>query len=343
MRLIPSSEAFRVVELPAYEPCGSGEHLYLEIEKRGLTTDGVARALAEACGVPTRSVGWAGRKDRHAVTRQWFSVLGGSEAALTRLPTPPPGGALRVVQVSRHRNKLRLGHLRGNRFELRLSGDEALDPLEARLAERCEGGIPNRFGPQRFGVGGSTLATARAWGAGETPRGDRRYRHFIASSAQSAIFNAVLDARAAAGLLHRLRAGDLASRGGGRPFRCEPSELDDLNRRAAPGVLDVAATGPLPGQLRLRPDPAIDEEERAWSADTGVCWEWFEKGAPLESRGERRPLVIRFVEPPELAAEPGGARLVFALPRGSYATEVLLCVGVEVPEERGREDLRTTT
>jgi tRNA pseudouridine13 synthase len=114
MRLRAGAANFSVDELPAYEPSGSGEHLYVRVEKRELNTDDVADALARATGRSQREIGYAGRKDRIAIARQWFSVQLGDEAALAKLDVP----GLEVLEVSRHRNKLRLGHLRGNRFRL---------------------------------------------------------------------------------------------------------------------------------------------------------------------------------------------------------------------------------
>ena len=377
--LLPGAGNFQVIEDPAYAASGSGEHLYLEIEKEGLTTDVVAQVLAKACGVAGHAVGFAGRKDRHGITRQWFSVHFGQE---TQIPAEhvDRGGKFKVVAVSRHQNKLRPGHLAGNRFRL---GVRLADPgaTATRLATLASAGIPNRFGSQRFGVNGSSLALARAWGAGDLaaaaavcvdpfggwkpgdplPGGFRhppeglvlgalrrrpedyagalrasgdQMRKLAASAAQAAIFNAVYDARAAAGILHRLRSGDLALAANGAPFLVIDSDLDDVNRRAAPGVLDVVASGPLPGTWRLRPSPAVVAEEQAWAAGTGIDWTWLAADGRLESPGERRALVIRFRSPPVLEPDADRHWLSFALPSGAYATEVLAAVGIAVPLDR---------
>jgi tRNA pseudouridine13 synthase len=373
MRLLAGSAHFIVDEIPAYAPSGAGEHLYVHIEKEGLTTDDVALALARACGVKPMAVGYAGRKDRHAITTQWFSILGGQEAHLANL-RPPAHGRLVVRTVTRHGNKLRVGHLLGNRFRLGLA-DTAPD-LAQRLAHLAATGLANRFGPQRFGLHGANLAIAQAWGRGDVdaaiarivdpagawqtgqplPDGFRHgpeglvlgalrkgatptaalkradeLRKLIASAAQAAIFNAVADARAAAGLTHRLRSGDLACLPNGAPFVVAEADLDDVNRRAA--TLDVLATGPLPGTWRLAPDAAVADEERAWSAGTGLDWAWFHEGGVFASPGLRRPLVVPFREPPQVeAGDP--TWLTFALPAGAFATEVLAQVGVALPESR---------
>jgi len=380
-RLLPGAAHFIVIEDPAYAPLGEGEHLYVQIEKEDLNTDQVAEALAKACGKRAMDVGYAGRKDRHAVAQQWFSIHFGDEAQLSGLGEHLRGhGRATVLAVSRHRNKLRLGHLAGNRFRLGIAdADPAI--LTAGLDRLARDGIRHRFGPQRFGIGGATLRLAQAWGAGDhaaavaaivDPMGAWRfgdplpggYRHgpegrvlgalrrrendaagalaaagdqlrkLAASAAQSAIFNAVLDARIEAGLLYRLRAGDVAMLGSGAPFVVAEADVIDVNRRAAPGLLAVVPTGPLPGESRLRPTSEIEAEERRWSAATGIDWDWFSGAGTLTSPGERRPLLVSFRAPPTVTVEDGLCRIELALPAGCYATEVLDQIGVTVPADR---------
>lgn len=387
LRLLPGADHFHVDEQPAYLPGGSGEHLYVHIEKRGLTTDQVAEALARACGVRFDAVGYAGRKDRHAVTRQWFSVHFGQEGALANLAGHLGGrGTAQVLSVNKHSNKLRLGHLAGNRFVLGLAGSETEHAaLAARLTALHHEGVPNRFGAQRFGIDRANVRVARAaadgdwsaavgwlidargpwcpgqelpsgWRAGADGRvlgalrqkpddcrgawraGGKQLARLIASAAQSACFNAVLDARAAAGLLHTLRVDDLALGPRGGSFRVSAEDLADVNARSAPGRLEVRGSGPLPGTMKLEPGPGPAAEERAWMAVTGFAPEDFVTGA-LESHGERRALVVALPAAPVLAAwgEPSFA-LELLLPPGCYATEVLAAAGVEVPADRAGSD-----
>jgi tRNA pseudouridine13 synthase len=378
MRLLPGAEHFRVTEIPAYEPEGAGEHLWVLVEKQGLNTDDVLEALARATGRPRGDLGYAGRKDRVSVSRQWLSVRLGDEQSLAALSVPP-GARLEVLSVSRHRNKLRLGHLHGNRFRLGLADVDAAARARLResLADLARTGIENRFGAQRFGAGSVNLAIAHAWAAGDLKRavalcvdpagswraGDplpaefrpglfgrvvgalRRapddptgalraaghsFRKLMASAAQSAVFNAVLDARRAAGLTHLLRAGDVVRRRGGGLFRCAPADVASASARAAPGVLEVFATGPLPGPDMYAASPDVLREERAWSAAAGFDWDAFAGDSPLASPGDRRELVVPFLEPARLE-EPDAAgvtALEFALPPGAFATEVLTQCGV---------------
>jgi tRNA pseudouridine13 synthase len=386
--LAPGEASFAVEEIPAYEPGGRGEHLYVHVRKRGWTTDQAASALARALGRPLSSVGFAGRKDRHAVTSQWFSVQGADPERLAALRDA--GDRMEILEVARHANKLRLGHLRGNRFRLQLQGLDGEDEraeLERRGSELAQGGLVNRFGAQRFGTAGSTLAIARAWGAGdlagalrflvdpfgrwelgaELPRGarsgpqgralgalrsapgdparalraaGRSFRLLVASAAQSAIFNAVLDARERELGLYALRVGDLAQGSGGAPFRCRPERLAELLQEAAPGRLQIQATGPLPGRSSFVPDPPIAAQEMEWASELRIDWSWFERGAALDSAGARRALVVPFLELPSVVCTPSGVELCFALRKGSYATQVLEQLGVAGRAAASTEDTR---
>ena len=144
-----SPEDFRVDELPAYLPQGSGPHLWLKVEKRDRTTRDVLRSLARALGVPEREAGCAGLKDRAAVTTQWLSF------PVARDPDPASlsGDGYRVLEVSRHQNKLRTGHLRGNAFSIAVVGGD-LERARACAAALAGRGLPNFFGAQRVGVEG---------------------------------------------------------------------------------------------------------------------------------------------------------------------------------------------
>lgn len=378
-RLLPGPAHFQVIEEPAYAASGSGEHLYVEIEKEGLTTDEVAIALARACNAKAVDVGFAGRKDRHAITRQWFSVRCPQDDQLGSLASAFAKGRLAVLNVSRHLNKIRVGHLHGNRFRLGL-GDVA-DPvaLQAAFDQLARNGLANRFGPQRFGFGGVNLRIATAWGAGDAvaaielivdPSGTWKHgeplptrfrmgpegrvlgalkrglepvralnqaeelRKLIASAAQAAIFNAVLDARGSAGLTHQMRVGDIACTRDGIPFLVSAADLADVNRRASPGELDALTTGPMPGTWRLAPSEDILAEERAWSATTGIDWSWFGSTGVFESPGGRRQLLVAFRATPQVQVEGDVTWVSFALPAGAFATEVLLQTGVQLPVDR---------
>jgi tRNA pseudouridine13 synthase len=147
-------EDFLVEEIPLYHPCGEGEHLYLEVEKRGLTTFELLQRLARALGIKEREIGYAGLKDARATTRQTLSLPGVAPEAVAGLAIE----GVRILSARRHRNKLRLGHLAGNRFRIRVRGvgPEAREQARATLEELQRRGVPNRFGEQRYGVLGNS-------------------------------------------------------------------------------------------------------------------------------------------------------------------------------------------
>jgi tRNA pseudouridine13 synthase len=195
-------EDFRVEEIPVYRPSGAGPHLWVEIEKCGRTTDEVIQELGTASGVDPRSLGYAGRKDRHAITTQWLSLPRGGlrEEFLADLQLP----GIRILQVHQHAEKLRLGELRGNRFRvvvrefdecqsIAMSHEEA---LASRVDELSRRGMVNSFGPQRFGRRGDNASAGRDLLRGETPPRDVRLARFLISAWQSELFHAVLEERA---------------------------------------------------------------------------------------------------------------------------------------------------
>lgn len=144
-----SSEDFIVEEIPLYEPCGEGEHLYLHVQKTNMSHEHLIRHIATYFGVKKRHIGSAGRKDLKAITSQWVSVhLPGQTVAV-----PDSIDGIKICTHSWHKNKLRAGHLMGNKFTLRLREvlKENFDCLEQRLQALQRNGLPNAFGPQRFG------------------------------------------------------------------------------------------------------------------------------------------------------------------------------------------------
>src|SRR5436305_3937976 len=154
-RIRVSPDDFEVEEVPSYEPSGTGDHLYLWVEKRGMAPEYFARTIAQRLGISPGAVGTAGLKDRHAVTRQWVSVPKEAEPLVPKLD----GDGIRVLKTGRHTNKLKPGHLRGNRFRILVRGaDRTREASTAAILDRIRTqGLPNFYGPQRFGRGGSTV------------------------------------------------------------------------------------------------------------------------------------------------------------------------------------------
>ncbi len=309
-----SPEDFEVEELPAYEPSGEGEHLFLWVEKRGRSTPEAARALAGAAGLLERDVSWAGLKDRQAVTRQWLCVPAKRGAAAAGFE----GEGVRVLRAAKHRNKLKAGHLRGNRFRLTLRGvtDEAA--ARAGLERLARLGVPNYFGEQRFGAAGDNAARGKAILLAGGRHADRFERKLLLSAYQSELFNRVLARRLEAGTVARALSGDVLKKHlTGGEFVCEAPEVDQPRVDA----FEVSATGPMFGPEMRKAAGAVAAAEDAVLADEGVTVETFAAGRG-ETLGARRHLRVPMAA---LSVEARGAdlTLAFELPAGAYATVVL--------------------
>lgn len=189
-------EDFIVTEVLGYEPSGEGEHVYIQLQKRGENTAWVAQQIARMAGIHEMDIGYCGRKDRHAETTQWFSAY---------LPKDPEGldwqalnsDTVTLLKVARHQHKLRRGEHQANQFVIRLRDVETNDRavFEEKLTRVFAGGVPNYFGEQRFGLGGNNLVLAQALLVDRKPMRDRQKRGMILSAARSYIFNQVLTAR----------------------------------------------------------------------------------------------------------------------------------------------------
>jgi tRNA pseudouridine13 synthase len=313
-------EDFVVEEIAAYAPSGSGGHTFVRVEKRGRTTESLARELARAAGVRPGDVGYAGRKDRHAITTQWFSVPG-LDPLLAR------GLALedaRVLEAAAHPHKLRTGHLRGNRFTVTLHGVDAAGAAaaNARMAELERRGMPNRFGEQRFGREGDNAERGLRLLRGELRLRDRREARFLLSALQAAVFNEALRLRELP--LDALEAGDVAvvHESGGLFL------VEDPAREAPRAVaFEISATGPIFGTRAGRRDPAPAGAPAAREARAAAGFGLDPAAVPAPPRGLRLPGGRRALRArPETASaglEGDRLRLVFELPPGSYATVLL--------------------
>jgi len=308
-------EDFRVDEIALYEPAGEGDHTFVHIEKTLRTTEEVARDLARAADVRPGDVGYAGRKDRVAVTRQWLSVPDFAPELATALDLP----GVTVLEASRHPHKLRTGQLAGNRFDLWVRDVD--DEVHAGLASRLEAaearGLPNRFGGQRFGRHGDNAARARALLAGERIKGGRRAVRFLLSALQSEVFNEVLAQRPLP--LDTLEQGDIALRHeSGGSFLVE--DLEAEAPRAA--NFEISPTGPIFGNKVRQPEGAPAERERAVLEAHDIDPDALPRVPSIRLRGSRRALRVRPGEP-VLERDGSSSRLCFTLPPGSYATVVL--------------------
>jgi tRNA pseudouridine13 synthase len=311
----PEPEDFRVDELPAYLPSGSGDHVYVRVRKRELTTQSAVALLARAAVVKERDIGHAGLKDKHAVTTQWFS--------LPKTPLAPERWSLPVglelLEVSQHVNKLRTGHLRGNRFTLALTGvdNAALVRARAILDRLAQSGLYNYFGQQRFGVRGDNLQRALGWLRGQE-RVARHQVRFLSklypSVIQSEVFNRYVVLRIAHGLQQPLPGEVVRLEGSGSMFVVEDPEREASRLVAR----DIHLTGPITGPKMKKAERSARELEDRAIRETGL------EPADIDALGRhaagtRRDLLV-FPGQTEVTWE--GDRLVisFELPAGSYAT-----------------------
>lgn len=328
---------FIVEEQIPYEPSGEGGHLFLWVEKRGLDTLEAARALAEDLGVATPGrplppeVGIAGLKDRHAIARQWMSL---PWPAHHEIPKPRrvevgEGRALEVRAARRHPHKLRRGHVAENRFAIRISGvpPGGFDRARAILARLSSTGVPNPYGPQRFGVDGANAARAQAILRGQArPPKERRLLTLLFSALQAEVFNHLLRDRMAAELLGTALLGDrMVKHATGGQFIVEDPGVEQPRVDA----LEISPTGPLPGKKTPPAAGQVRAQEAAVLEALGLDEALARRLGP----GGRRPL--RYPLDPEARVEVasdtdagapdvlGAYWLHVALPSGAYATALL--------------------
>ena len=299
-----------------HTPCGSGEHLWLQVRKRGFNTEQVAKELARAAGLKRRDVSYAGLKDRHAITTQWFSLHlpGRADPALAGLPD-----GIEILTAIRHNRKLKTGALGGNCFTITLrdcQGEQSA--VAARIERMRHQGVPNYFGEQRFGRDGANLGHARALFAGTESGGDRHRRGLYLSAARSFLFNEVLAARVRDGSWHKILPGEACMLAGSRSFFVADVVDETIERRLAEH--DIHPSGPLWGRGELPSRAAARELEM----QIVTPYSGFAQGlsaAGLEQ--ERRALRLM---PRELTAEALDTttwQLRFCLPAGCYATAVV--------------------
>ena len=309
-------EDFIVEEIPSFEASGSGEHVFLHIEKQGENTDHVAKTIARYAGLPRQAVSYAGLKDRHGRTIQWFSVHipGKHELDWQGLNGP----SLKVLAVTRNDRKLRKGALKGNRFEIcirEVQGERAA--LEQQLQAIKRDGVPNYFGPQRFGHGGRNVDKARALFTGELTLRDRHLQGIYLSAARAHLFNCVLARRVSDSTWNQAITGDVFMFADSHSFFRDELTEDVLRRVAA---LDIQPSGPLWGKGELATsEDAMELEMTILEEEKQLCDGLMAAGMDMARRPLRLPVADLSWDFPSADV----LRLRFVLPAGAYATTVL--------------------
>lgn len=319
---------FRVTEILPFEPEGEGGHVWLWIEKVGANTDWVARQLAEFAGIHPVEVGYAGLKDRHAVTRQWFSVK-------VEGITEPDWQALAIDGVTvlnrtRHNKKLKTGVLKGNYFQLRLrelTGEKA--DWENALQSVQQRGVPNYFAEQRFGRQGNNLQRAEKWFVDNFKPKKRQQRSMILSAARSWLFNLVLSARVSNESWQKILPGEFVQLAGSHSFFQADIVDETLQRRLNEG--DIHPTGPLYGKGEL----VKDDDLQSLEADILQAWQDWQAGLIKQGlKADRRALRL-LPQDFDWQWDNEDLLIAFTLPAGAYATAVLRELAVIIDATAG--------
>jgi len=308
-----TAEDFQVDEVLDIPLSGTGEHLWLWVEKRGLNTEEAARRLARAAGVSQRNISYAGLKDRQALTRQWFSLHlpGKADPDLAAAQ----GDDLVIQRSQRHNRKLQRGAHAANGFTLRLTQLNAdKDALEQRLQLIAKQGVPNYFGSQRFGWQGGNLGEARDYAARKALPEQRNVRSRLLSTARSYLFNQVLAARVADGSWQRAQVGDLLAFTDSRSF-FPAGEAECSDPRLA--ILDLHPTGPQWGEGESPTTGATHALEQSIAEREAELRDWLVRaGMSHERRILRLPIGRLTWHYPQ----PDILQLEFVLPAGCFAT-----------------------
>jgi tRNA pseudouridine13 synthase len=311
-------EYFRVNEILPFTPDGTGGHVWLNIQKRGINTDWLATELAKFAKVPPVAIGYAGLKDRHAVTTQWFSINmeGVEHPNWSEFETDD----IKIIEKTAHNKKLKRGVLSGNTFGLtltQLTGEP--ERWSTALGHIQEHGVPNYFGDQRFGHEGNNLKQADTWFSGGKAPKKRNQKSMTISAARSWLFNLVLSERIKQKNWNQALLGDVMALSGTKSssFLCEQVDASVLQRIQE---MDIHPTGPLWGRGR---NPSQFE---AADIEIHTLSDWIDWQAGLERVGlsqERRSLRLALKDLKWTFTDDTKLYIEFFLPSGSYATAVL--------------------
>jgi len=326
MRVEP--EDFRVDECPLYLPCGEGEHLYIKVTKRLLSTPDLIRRISSTVGVKVQGIGTAGLKDSRAVTTQMVSLHDVTADRLSRLKVDEQILAMEVL--GRHRNRLRPGHHAGNRFRLviRDVGAQAEEVVPTILDELSRRGVPNYFGPQRQGKSGQNYKVGAALLLDVSKREtmSRAKRMWYLNTFQSFLFNQILARRI--DRIDRVLVGDWAMKmDNGACFLVEDAEKE----QARADRFEISPTGILFGSRVSWASGEPGDIERAVVSENGSTNEHLVEAAKACGfRGERRSLRVPLGDA-DWTLDGSVLTLSFSLPPGAYATSILREL-MKVPE-----------
>ena len=306
---------FIVNEIMPVQPSGEGEHLWLQIEKNGCNTDWLAQQLAKASAVKSMAVSYAGMKDRHGITTQWFSVHlpGQDDPDLSSIE----GEQVKILQTCRHERKLKRGTLSGNEFKLRIREiTGSMDQLQQRLEKIKQQGVPNYFGEQRFGFNMNNLNKAKLMFDRKLSRVKKHERGLYLSSARSWIFNQILSERILQNNWNQSVPGDVFMLEGKNA--CFVDDGADLTERLQ--NLEIHPTGPLWGDG----ESLATAECRHIEQQIVLKNERLSQGlVDARMKHDRRSLRLKVNDLNWQIEDNNELCVEFELPAGAYATMVL--------------------
>ncbi|WP_105900889.1 tRNA pseudouridine(13) synthase TruD [Vibrio gangliei] len=319
---------FQVIEDLGFSFSGHGEHLMVRIRKEGENTAFVANEIARLCGVPSKNVGWAGLKDRHAVTEQWLSIhLPKPEMVFDAEKLEALHPSIKVLETARHNKKLRPGELVGNQFILRLVDVSDMDDVLARLEKIQQQGVPNYYGAQRFGREGNNLNEARRWGRDNVRTRNQNKRSMYLSTARSWIFNHIVSSRIEQGYFNQALLGDVVQVSNGE--QCiDANNIEALQAQINQGNASITAA--LAGDNALpTQDQALALEQPQLDAEPDLMA--LIRGNRM--RHDRRAIGLKAMNM-QWQVEANDVVLSFSLPAGCFATAILREVVDAIEEER---------
>lgn len=312
-----SPQDFIVNEQLAFEPEGSGEHVYLHVRKTGTNTQWLADELARFANIKRRDISYAGLKDRHAVTSQWFSLL--------LHPDKEPDwnefnlDDVELLQITRHRSKLRPGMAKRNQFVITLYNISCSESELQRRLEQIETlGVPNYYGEQRFGHNAGNLEQARALFEGRLKIKSRAKKGLYLSAARSDLFNQVLGERVRQGNWASALDGDCMMLNGTNSFFPIDVVDDDIVSRLS--AFDIHPTGPLWGKGEAPVSLVCAQLEKECLQDESL----FQSGlCAANMKMDRRALRMRPLDISYRMLTPDTVEFRFELTAGQYATTFL--------------------
>jgi len=310
---------FKVDEISSFELTGEGEHVYLHIEKTGENTDWVAGLLAKIAQVPRKDVSYAGMKDRHAITTQWFSVqMPGKEAPDWQAQLP---ASIKILSETRHNKKLRRGALKGNRFRIIIRDIEGdIEQAKTRCQQIKTNGVPNYYGEQRFGRNLNNIESAKNWFSGQFKPKSRPKRSIYLSAARSWIFNHLLSQRITQGTWNQAQKGDVFMLNGSHSCFADDGDTSLTERTQRQ---ELHPTGALWGKGELSSAGDIATLEQQIANDFKDLTQGLIKHGLKQERRALRLAVSEF----EYSFDTDKITLNFVLPAGSFATVVFRELG----------------